>query len=129
MPAVRSDEAVLKVLARCARDGLPCCEVCGEPINGLRGYDWAVHHRRFRDGASDQDTPQNTLVVCGGSNVDRCHGVIHSGKTYAKRRGWAITRHGNQDPLLQPMLIDHESRWVYLTADGEYADNPPEVVV
>jgi hypothetical protein len=103
------------------------CEVCGDDLHGARGYDWAVHHRRYRDGAPDQDTPQNLLVVCGGSNVDRCHGVIHSGKTYAQRRGWAISRHGDLDPLLQPVLINHESRYVYLTAGGEYADNPPEV--
>lgn len=115
------------VLARCSRDGVPSCEVCGEPLVGLRGFDWALHHRRFRDGAEDQDTPQNLLVVCGGSNVDRCHGVIHSGKAYAMTQGWAISRLSKTDPAAIPVLVDRESRWVYLTARGQYSDDPPEV--
>lgn len=113
------------VLARCERDGVPCCEVCGDPLKGERGMDWSVHHRRFRDGRPDQDEPQNLIVVCGGSNVDRCHGLIHSDKTYAKDQGWAITRHGYVDPLTKPVLIDHESRYVYFAADGTYSDSPP----
>lgn len=112
------------VLERCRRDGVPSCEVCGQPLKGERGFDWALHHRRYRDGTEDQDTPQNILVVCGGSNVDRCHGVIHSGKAYAITQGWAISRHAKADPSTFPVLIDNESRWVYFLPDGTYSDEP-----
>lgn len=99
------------------------CEVCANPLEGERSFGWALHHRRFRDRAPDQDTPQNILAVCGGSNVDRCHGLIHSGKAYAIERGWAISRHGKRDPALIPVLIG--GRMVYLTADGQYSEDPP----
>ena len=113
------------VLTRCERDGTPCCEVCGEPLKGERGVDYAIHHRKFRDGGPDQESPANKIVVCGGSNVDRCHGVIHSGKAYAMTQGWAISRHATKHPATFPVLIDHESRWVHFLDDGTYSDEPP----
>lgn len=123
---MRSTTAEELVLERASRDGVPCCEVCGGPLNGERSFGWSLHHRRYRDGRSDQDSAQNLLVVCGGSNVDRCHGRIHGSKAEAMMYGWAVTRHGRADPLTIPVLIDRESRWKYFTASGEYADDPPE---
>lgn len=115
------------VVVRCTRDGKPCCEVCGDPLYGLRGESWALHHRRFRDGRPDQHDPENLLAVHGASNVDRCHGRIHGSKTDAMVAGWSVTRHGNADPALIPVLIDNGARRVYLGADCYY-DDPPEVL-
>lgn len=112
------------VLARCERDGVPSCEICYVPLTGERGLDFAIHHRQFRDGGPAQESPANKIAVCGGSNVDRCHGVIHSGKAYAITQGWAISRHATKHPATFPILIGME-RWIYLTADGTYSDVPP----
>lgn len=114
------------VLERCCRDGVPSCEVCGIPLTGERGMGWAIHHRKFRDGSPDQESPANKIAVCGGSNVDRCHGVIHSGKAYAITQGWAISRHVTRPAAEFPILLDGESRWAYLTDDGHYSEHPPE---
>lgn len=113
------------VLTRCERDGVPCCEVCGDPLKGERGMDWAIHHRQFRDGGPEQESPANKIAVCGGSNVDRCHGVIHSGKAYAMTQGWAISRHATKHPATFPVLIGME-RWTYLLDDGGYSNFPPK---
>lgn len=122
--------ATALVLARATREhdvvGIHC-EVCGTPVHGERGIHWALHHRRFRDGRPDSHTPQNTLVVHGADNQSSCHGVIHRDKTAAMENGWAITRHGDADPLTVPVLIDGGSRLVWLTADGRYSDDPPGV--
>lgn len=116
-----SPEVVNAVLLRdCWR-----CVVCGQSIGGERGLEWSLHHRRYRDGRPDAHLPQNLITVCGSSNVDRCHGVIHASKTEAMASGWSITRHGFVDPLVQPVLVFERSRWVYLTGDGRYADAPP----
>lgn len=110
------------LLQRATRDGVVCCELCGEPVEGERGVGWALHHRRFRDGRPDSHSPQNLLLVHGASNTDSCHGRIHGNKTEAMANGWAITRHGNADPLTEPVLIDGGRRKVLLTADGGYVD-------
>ena len=118
-------ETVITLLTRCAG----CCEVCGKPLSGRRGYAWSVHHRRGRDGKPDSHQPQNLLVVCGADNSTGCHGRIHQhAKTESEPNGWWISRIAvANDPLTIPVLVGHGSRWVYLTATGEYADNPPEV--
>lgn len=117
--------AVYAVIARCAREDKPCCEVCGDPLTGERGESWALHHRRFRDGRPDQHDPTNLLAVHGASNVDQCHGRIHGSKTDAMVAGWSVTRHGNADPARIPVLIDNGARWVFLGEDGGYHDEPP----
>ena len=116
------------VLARATRDGVLCCEVCAEPVYGQRGLNWALHHRQFRNGQPDMHAPQNLLLVHGADNVSACHGAIHADKTAAMEKGWAITRHGDVDPLDVPVLIDGGARRVWLTADGRYSDSPPERV-
>src|SRR5690606_32936268 len=123
-----TEATVILVVRRSMRDRKATCEVCGDSVNGTRGVDWAVHHRRGRDGRPDSHTPQNLLLVCGGSNVDRCHGIIHADHgSEAEIAGWLISRNAipTRDPLAVPVLIDRGSRWTYLTADGGYADDPP----
>jgi hypothetical protein len=115
------------VVVRSMREDWPACEVCGGPITGERGLDWALHHRRGRDGTPDSHTPQNQLVVHGADNVSACHGRIHRNRgNESIDNGWLISRNGvNRDPLMIPVLIDHGSRWTYLAPTGEYSDEPP----
>jgi hypothetical protein len=124
VPAGPSPETVSLVLHRAMRDGVICCEVCGDAVYAERGLFWSLHHRRYRDGRPDSHLPPNLILVCGASNVDRCHGAIHDHKGDAMDAGHSITRHGDVDPATVPVLIDGGSRWVYLTVDG-YSDNPP----
>lgn len=103
-----------------------CCIRCGTELSGERGYGWSIHHRRGRDGRPDSHTPQNLIAVCGGDNMAGCHGRIHSYRSIAQANGWWLSRIAGTDPLTVAVLIEHESREVYLTADGDYSDGPPE---
>lgn len=124
-PTGPSGEVVDAVLTRAARDGYPHCEVCGEKVGGERGVHWALHHRKGR-GLPDSHTPQNLILVHGAGNVDSCHGLIHRDRGEAQDSGWSISRNTPLDPLNVAILIHDGERWVYLTADGLYADDPPE---
>lgn len=123
-------ETVQLVLQRARRDGVVCCEVCGGPVAGERGRDWALHHRRGRDGRPDSHSVQNQMVVHGADNVTACHGRIHRNASGESRAaGWLVSRNGiNYDPLLVPVLIDlgatpdGGARTVYFGADGGYHD-------
>lgn len=107
------------------RDGWKCV-VCGDDIGGTKGWDYSLHHRRGRDGKPDSHMPQNLITVCGGSNVDRCHGRIHARRYEARSYGWRIDRNAvDNDPLHHGVLVAHGSRYVYLSADGQYSDHPP----
>lgn len=121
-----SADTILLVLRRATRLGTVCCELCGGELLGDRGLSWSLHHRRYRDHRPDSHSPQNLLALHGASNVDECHGLVHRSKADAMESGWSLSRHGFVNPLLVPVLIDAGSRWVYLTASGEYSDNPPE---
>lgn len=117
------DEATVQAVVN--RDG--GCVVCGGALFGARGIDWSIHHRRGRDGKPDSHSVQNLIAVCGGDNVTGCHGRIHSRRSESQPAGWWLSRVAGEDPLTVPLLVDRESRWVYLTADGRYSDEPPEV--
>lgn len=107
------------------RDG-GCCVICGDPVEGERAWGWSIHHRRGRDRRPDSNSVQNLILVCGSSNVDRCHGRIHQRRSESQPAGWWLSRIAGTDPLTAPVLIGG-SRWVYLTADGQYSDEPPMV--
>jgi hypothetical protein len=106
------------------RDG--GCVLCGEPLRGERGWGWSIHHRRGRDGKPDSHSVQNLIAVCGADNVSGCHGRIHGNRGEAQTNGWWISRVFPKDPLTVPLLVEHGSRWVYLSADGRYSDSPPD---
>ncbi len=107
------------------RDG-HCCVVCSVRITGNRGFSWSLHHRRGRDGKPDSHLPPNLITVHGASNVHGCHGEIHRHKGDAMDAGYSLSRIAGADPLQYAVLL-HGSRWVYLTATGEYSDDPPGV--
>lgn len=113
------------VLERATLVEVPCCEVCADPIVGRRGVDWALHHRRGRDGRPDSHMPQNLLVVHGADNVSACHGRIHRNEGgESVTNGWLITRNGFADPRMVAVLVGRGSRWVYLSAEGGYTEEP-----
>lgn len=112
------------ILARDSVDGVPCCTRCGEQLGPIRGWDYSIHHRRRRDGKPDTHSPQNCVAVCGASNYDGCHGWTHSCRSESQPAGFWLSRVAGDNPLLIPILLRGE-RWVYLTADGGYSDNPP----
>lgn len=100
------------------------CEIGGEEIWFiLRGEDYHIHHRRPRGmgGTIRPDTNQepNLLLLCPD-----CHARVESRRGEAFTKGWLVPQSG--DPAQIAVLVDHGSRWVYLTADGTYSDIPPE---
>jgi hypothetical protein len=118
-----ASDVVEVVLERASRDGEPHCEVCGDPVRGTRGVNFALHHRKGR-GLPDSHLPQNLILVHGASNVDLCHGRIHSSRTEAQASGWSVSRNTLVDPLYVAILIDGGGRWVYLSAEGSYVNDP-----
>lgn len=107
------------------RDG-HACVVCGYPVSGERGISWSIHHRRPRGmGGSkrpDTNSPVN-LVTVDGSGTTGCHGWLESHRAGAFCNGFLLMQHS--DPAAIPLLL-HGNRWVYLTEDGQYSDDPPE---
>lgn len=94
------------------------CERCGDNLLWKAGH---LHHRIPRGmGGSDDPRlaqPSNLLYVCSG-----CHGEIESHRADALESGWLVSQWS--DPATTPVLVDHGSRWTYLTAEGTYADAP-----
>ena len=110
------------VLTRAQRGGRPCCELCGQPLHGDRGFGWSLHHRRGRDGSAGEHAAENLLAVCGGSNVDRCHGRIHASRRVAQANGWSISRIAPTDPRTVAVVLDNGQRWALFTAAGSYLE-------
>jgi hypothetical protein len=101
------------------------CAWCRDDLYGARGLQWAIHHRRRRDGLPDSHEPQNLVVLCGADNASGCHGWSHQRRSESQPAGYWLSRVAAEDPLLVPILL-HAERWVYLTADGSYSDAPPD---
>lgn len=119
-----SQVTVLQVLRR---DGYACVR-CGADATSPRGEAWSIQHRRPRGmgGTRRLDTngPANLLTVCG-SGTTGCHGHMESHRTDALANGWLLWQ--TQDPVAEPVLVAHSSRWVWLTEAGTYSSEPPAV--
>jgi Predicted restriction endonuclease len=99
------------------------CEVCCVGVGDRRGVDHHIHHRRPRalGGSKRADTnlPSNLLLLCPD-----CHADIESHRAIAQSMGWLVPQVA--DPAAVAVLVQRD-RWTYLTADGRYSANPPEV--
>jgi 5-methylcytosine-specific restriction protein A len=98
------------------------CEICTEGVGDRRGVDHHVHHRRPRAAGgsrrADTNLPSNLLLLC-----PVCHGQVESHRAVAQSMGWLVVQGVN--PAEVAVLVQRD-RWVYLTADGRYADSPPD---
>jgi len=115
------------VMAVLVRDSYRCVR-CGCPIQGERGLAWSLQHRRPRGMGgtkrSDANSPANLIALCGSGTTD-CHGHVESYRAEAYTNGWLVSIHA--DPAKVPCLVAQQSRWVYLTEDGRYEDQPERV--
>ena len=104
-------EAVLE------RDRYSCLR-CGYGIGpNERGRRWSLHHRLRRAQGPDH-TPQNLILLCGGSEAGGCHGFVHANPEESRAAGWLLR--GRMEPLAVPVWIPLEDRRVQLTATGLY---------
>lgn len=96
------------------------CLICGYGVGpSERGRRWSIHHR-LRRAQQVQHTVQNLILLCGGSEVDGCHQVVHANPEESRGGGWLLR--GRMEPLAIPVLIPLENRLVYLTSTGLYHD-------
>ena len=95
------------------RDGYACIR-CGKA-------ELQLHHRRPRGmgGTEREETnqPQNLISLCL-----RCHTWVERHRSDAITAGWLVQQ--LDDPATVACLVDRQSRYVYLTADGSYVDEP-----
>lgn len=99
------------------------CELDGATVGPVRGVDHHIHHRLPRRAggsrAADVNSPANLLLLCPS-----CHRAVEVYRSAAYGGGWLLR--DRQDPARTLVLIRAE-RWVYLTVDGRYAAELPEV--
>lgn len=121
-----SHEVVDVVLARANYS----CEIAGCAVGDRRGVDYSLHHRRPRGMGGSHwsgiNLPSNIMLLCG-SGTTGCHSIVETRRAAAVAAGWLVL--SRTDPATVPCLIEHGSRFVYLTASGEYSDSPPEAAV
>lgn len=102
------------------------CARCGEPIQGERGVDWSMQHRRPRGMGGSRweyiNSPAN-LIPVSGSGTTGCHGHMEKHRAEALTYGWLLPK-STVDPALHPVLVEHGSRWVYLDHYGGMSDDP-----
>lgn len=99
------------------------CAACGVRVNGERGRDWSVHHRKPRGMGGTKDpavsSPANGVILCG-SGTTGCHGEVEANRGNAMVEGFLISRNGVQVP--SEVSIEHAVHgYVYLDDDGGYS--------
>lgn len=116
------------VYGRATFDGLPCCELCGVQVEGTRGVQHHIHHRRPRRMGGSQLPDTNSVVNLLLLDAS-CHERVERERTAAYAGGWLV-RQGER-PADVPVLIRAE-RWYLLTDDAAYAPvedvEVPEVI-
>jgi len=79
------------------------CVCCGENLQGIRGRDWSLHHRRPRrmggDRRPDVNLPANLVAVCGHGSAG-CHAWLEENRTLAREQGLVL--HAGADPTAVP---------------------------
>lgn len=99
------------------------CEIASCPVGDRRGVDYHLHHRRPRQagGSRRRDTnlPPNFLLVCPPH-----HAEIESHRSESYAVGWLLRQ--NDRPERVAVLVQRD-QWRYLTEDGRYSQEPPEV--
>lgn len=114
----------LKVVTR---DGFRCV-VCGVAI--VRAQ-YSLHHRIPR-GAGGSRRPEinsaaNLITLCGSATTG-CHMRIELNRAEAITNGWLLPQWSGgkpTDPTQHAVLVERQSRWCYLGADGRMWDDPP----
>lgn len=96
------------------------CEVTGQPLD-FHTFD--AHHRRPKGMGGSRLPDRDSL-----SNLLALDPLVHNGgpESVHARRGWA-EEHGYLLPKDTMRAVEwpvavHQSRWVYLLADGRYVD-------
>lgn len=108
-------DAVLKLVKdRATVDDRVMCEMCGERESE------STHHRQARGMGGSRDLrinlPANLVRTCG-DGTRLCHGEVESRRTWAKDRGWVLSKLG--DPARIPSEpILRRGEWVQLDNDG-----------
>jgi hypothetical protein len=99
------------------------CEIALCALGDRRVIDWVLHHRRPRrmggDRRPDTNSPANLLLLCPPH-----HEEIESRRAESYAAGWLLPQNARPE---QVAVLVQRDRWVYLTATGEYSDDPPEV--
>lgn len=97
------------------------CEVCN--VDLTTGREYSKHHRIPRGRGGNNDLA-NLLLLCG-TGTTGCHGMIESHRTIAYEHGWLVR--SGYSPGEIPVRIHGvlDTRVVYLTSDGQYADGAP----
>lgn len=97
-----------------ARDDYRCV-ICGKPNTGPRGGSWSIHHRKLRSQGGAH-TPDNLIVLCGGSAGAGCHQAVHASPAHAVAHGWIVPSWAN--PARELVLAHAGRAWVRLLPDG-----------
>ena len=97
------------------------CEACGKPMD-YETWDWS--HRKAK---SKFKTAEESYFIENGMAVHHfCHMVkIENHPKLAQQKGWRVSSY--QDPKTEPIAL-YGAVWVYLTADGKYADSRGELI-
>lgn len=98
------------------------CAWCGQPVQGERGRDFSLHHRRPAGMGGDKRPETHAagnLILLHGSGCTRCHGVVESLRALAFDRGFLIPKGAAQPP--SKFAIQHAVHGLaYLFDDGSW---------
>lgn len=96
------------------------CAWCGLPVDGVRGRDWSVHHRRPRAAGGTRlewvNLPANGVLL-HGSGVTQCHGDVESNRARALSFGFLIRATGRGTAVDIPIRHNVHGT-THLTNDG-----------
>lgn len=91
------------------------CELCGGPIQGERGQEHHVHHRRPRRMGGSRLPETNGIENLLLLDAD-CHRRVEKERTAGYEGGWLVRQ--DAAPAEVPVLI--RGSLVFLTDDGGY---------